>query len=150
MKCFIVVALCCILNIVLGCDSRMSCLMDIMKDTQRKNLLRDQLIKHELQVHKMKLWDILHRMSLEYPAMATEDEVEYMLEKLNQFSYMLPCPACANDMREQVAKIVNSEVLKSRDSFIVWVCEYHNHVKDRKSTRLNSSHSQQSRMPSSA
>ena len=28
--------------------------------------------------------------------------------------------------------------------------EYHSKLKDRKSTRLNSSHSQQSRMPSSA
>ena len=47
------------------------------------------------------------------------------------------------------AQIIHSVLLRSM-SQAVYQCENSGHFGDRKSTRLNSSHSQQSRMPSSA
>ena len=44
-------------------------------------------------------WPLLHRMSLMYPEIPTENEKKEMIKLINAFSWIYPCSVCATDFR---------------------------------------------------
>jgi hypothetical protein len=71
--------------------------------------------------NRLKLdWYILHKMTLNYPEVASYDDQEKAFRKLHAFSWLLPCSICSRNFRKKME--VHPPRLGGRKEFSEWGC----------------------------
>ncbi len=66
-------------------------------------------------------WPLLHKFSLKYPEVPSEDDKRKALKFIDSFSKVYPCKVCAVDFQEKIVQ--HPPKLDSRKELAIWMCE---------------------------
>lgn len=74
------------------------------------------------------LWKTIHRFTLFYPDVPSEDDKKAAIEFFHSLMHLLPCPACRAHYEAHHKASFTDEVVQSRETLVRWAYDLHNTV----------------------
>lgn len=82
-------------------------------------------------------WKFLHYITLGYPNMPRDDDIEKYRNFINYFKEVIPCSICKNHFIEHLEiHQLTDEVLSSRINFVNWGIDMHNEVNKKNNKKV--------------
>lgn len=83
-------------------------------------------------------WHTIHSVALAYPENPTDEDKSLALRFINAIADSLPCPSCARNFKEKIAKTPPD--VTSRTAFFNWTVDVHNMVNEQNDKPILSYH----------